>query len=298
MLVCGDEEYRSEELIPALARILTKHHGFKCTVLFAIDPKDGTINPKVLNNIPGLESLQKADLLVMFLRFRNLPDDQMKHFDDYLSTGKPILGLRTSTHAFSNPGSKAYSKWHWQGKEKGWEGGFGRTVLGETWVNHHGKHGSQATRGIFVKGQEKHPILRGIKDGEIWGPTDVYTVKLPLAESCTPLVLGQVTTGMKPTDPGVEGKVNDPMMPIAWVKTYKGESGKETKVFTSTMASSQDFENEAFRRLLVNASYWLLGMEEKMPEKAKVDLVGEFKATPFRTGGHVPGKKPEDFKLP
>lgn len=296
VLVCGDEEYRSEEMLPQLAKILATHHGFKCTVLFPIDPKDGTINPNVNNNIPGLEALKDADLLVLFVRFRNLPDEQMKHLDAYLETGKPILGLRTATHAFSNGGKGTYGKWHWQGKEKGWEGGFGRAVLGETWVAHHGGHGRQATRGILVKGQEKHPVLRGLKDGDIWGPTDVYTAR-PTAD-CVPLVLGQVTTGMKPTDPAVEGKLNDPMMPIAWTKTYKGPSGKETKVFTSTMAGSQDFESEGFRRLMVNATYWLLGLEEKLPDRAKVDLVGEFKANPFKNNGFVPGKKPEDFKLP
>jgi hypothetical protein len=298
VLISGDEEYRSEEMLPQFARILSKHHGFKCTVLFAIDPKTGTINPNVNNNIPGLEALKTADLAVLFVRFRNLPDDQMKHFADYLDTGKPFLALRTATHAFNIPAGKMYSPWSWTSKEKDWEGGFGRQVLGETWISHHGSHGRQATRGILVKGQEKHPILRGLKDGDVWGPTDVYGVRLPLPGDSTPLVLGQVTTGMKPEDPGVEGKVNDPMMPIAWTKTYKGAAGKTTTSFTSTMASAQDFESEGFRRLLVNASYWLLGMGDQVPEKSKVDLVGEYKASPFRGNGFVPNKKPEDFKLP
>src|ERR1700758_1942569 len=79
VLISGDEEYRSEEALPQLARILAKHHGFKCTVLFAIDPKDGTINPNRRDNIPGLEALRSADLLVIFTRFRDLPDEQMKY---------------------------------------------------------------------------------------------------------------------------------------------------------------------------------------------------------------------------
>src|SRR3989475_10227882 len=77
VLVSGDEEYRSEEALPQLGKILAKHHGFKCTVLFAIDPKDRTINPNI-SNIPGLEALKSADLLIVFLRFRHLPDEQMK----------------------------------------------------------------------------------------------------------------------------------------------------------------------------------------------------------------------------
>src|SRR5215213_564219 len=82
VLISGDEEYRSEEALPQLAKILAKHHGFHCTVHFAIDPKDGTINPEVLNNIPGLELLKSADLMIIATRFRNLPDAQMKHIAD------------------------------------------------------------------------------------------------------------------------------------------------------------------------------------------------------------------------
>src|SRR5262245_181123 len=86
VLVSGDEEYRYEETLPQLAKILSKHHGFTCTVLFAIDPKDGTINPNVTTNIPGLEKLKDADLMVIFTRFRNLPDEQMKPIVDYVES--------------------------------------------------------------------------------------------------------------------------------------------------------------------------------------------------------------------
>ena len=232
VLVSGDEEYRSEEALPQLGKILAKHHGFKCTVLFAIDPKTGAIDPNVNNNIPGIEVLASADLMVIFTRFRNLPDEQMKHVADYVNSGKPIVGLRTATHGF-NLSSKTYGKYHWQSKE--WDGGFGRHVLGETWISHHGNHGSEATRGMFAPGEEKSPILRGIKDGEIFGPTDVYGVRLPLPGDSKPLVLGQVVAGMKPTDKPVAGKKNDPMMPVAWTKTYQGEGGKVGRVFTTTM---------------------------------------------------------------
>ena len=81
VFVTGDEEYRSEEGMPQMAKILSKHHGFKCTVLFAIDP-DGTINPQNQQNIPGTKALDTADLMVVFLRFRDLPDDQMKPIVD------------------------------------------------------------------------------------------------------------------------------------------------------------------------------------------------------------------------
>jgi type 1 glutamine amidotransferase len=294
VLISGDEEYRSEETLPALGKLLAKHHGFKCTVLFAIDPKDGTINPNQNNNIPGLEALKTADLMILFTRFRNLPDEQMKYIVDYVESGKPIIGLRTATHAFALS-SKTYNKYTWNSKD--WDGGFGRQVLGETWVNHHGAHGSQSTRGLIVKGQEKHPILLGIKDGDIWGPTDVYEVHLPLPGDSQPLVLGQVLQGMKPTDPPVMGKKNDPMMPIAWTKTYKGASGKTTRVFTTTMGASQDLESEGLRRLLVNAAYWAVVMEDKIDTKAKVAIVGKFKPLPFKGDGYQKDRKPADWAM-
>src|SRR4051812_41706726 len=213
VLVSGDEEYRSEEALPQLGKILSKHHGFKCTVLFAIEDgrelpaaggqpssalrtKVGEINPNI-SNIPGLEALDTADLMVIFTRFRDLPDDQMQHIVDYLEAGKPVVGIRTATHAFSIPSSKTYAKYSYNNKGDDYKEGFGRYVLGETWINHHGRHGSQSTRGMIVKGQENHPILSGIEDGDIWGPTDVYGVRLPLPGDSQPLVLGQVLTGMQ-----------------------------------------------------------------------------------------------------
>jgi type 1 glutamine amidotransferase len=295
VLVSGDEEYRSEEALPALAKILSKHHGFTCTVLFAIDPKDGTIQPNVNNNIPGLEKLKDADLMIVFLRYRVLPDEQMKYFVDYVESGKPIIGLRTATHSFK-PGQKGpYGKYS---GAKDYEGGFGKQVLGETWVNHHGNHGSQGTRGVIAKGQEKHPILKGINPGDIFGPTDVYTVN-PLAKECVPLVYGEVTETLKPDSKAVSGKKNEPMMPVAWTKTYKTANGKTANVFTTTMGASQDLEYPGTRRMIVNAAFWAVGLEDKITDKLNVDLVGDFKPTPFKfkkDDAWKPGKTPAEIK--
>ncbi len=294
VLVSGDEEYRSEETLPALAKILAKHHGFKCTVLFAIDLQDGTINPNQNDNIPGLEALQTADLMVIFTRFRDLPDEQMKPIVEYVESGRPIVGLRTATHAFELKKSRTFARYTWNSKETGYEGGFGRQVLGETWLSHHGQHGKQSTRGLIAPGAENHPIVRGIKDGDIWGPTDVYGVRLLPGDSKS-LVVGQVLEGMNPDDQPVAGKQNDPIMPIAWTKSYKGAQGKTARVFTTTMGASQDFASEGLRRLLVNACYWGLSMEDRIGPKSKVDLVGEFKPLPFKAGGFQKGLKPADL---
>lgn len=295
VFVSGDEEYRSEEALPQLAKILARHHGFKCTVLFAIDPETGEINPDRNDNIPGLEALKSADLMVVGLRFRNLPDEQMQHIADYVESGRPIIGLRTSTHAFNNPGSAKFAKYHWQSKVEGYEQGFGRQVLGETWVAHHGHHGKESTGGVIAPGQESHPILRGIKDREIWGPTDVYTVRLPLPGDSQPLVLGAVLEGMNPDDKPVAGPKNDPMMPVAWTKTYRGASGKTARVFCTTMGAATDLVAAGTRRMIVNACYWALGMEDQIPPKSQVALVGNYEPSKFAFKGAKKGVKPADL---
>lgn len=293
VLVSGDEEYRSEEALPQLAKILAKHHGFQCTVLFAIDPADGTIKPTQVDNIPGLEALETADLMIIATRFRDLPDEQMKRIVDYTESGKPIIGMRTATHAFRLRKSKTYARYSFRSRE--WDGGFGRQVLGETWISHHGGHGSESTRGVIADGMESHPVVRGAED--IWGPTDVYTVRLPLPGDSKPIIMGQVLEGMRPTDKPLKGKKNDPMMPIAWIKTYTGAQGKTARIFTTTMGSSTDLESEGLRRLLVNACYWAVGMENKIPPRAKVDIVGEYKPRNFGFGAFKKGVKPADHKL-
>lgn len=296
VLISGDEEYRSEEALPQLGKILAKHHGFRCTVLFAIDQETGEINPDNRHNIPGLEALKTADLMIIATRFRDLPDEQMQHIVDYLATGKPVIGMRTATHAFNIGGDRKYAQYSFN--SKAWDGGFGRQILGETWINHHGQHGRESTRGIIAQDQKNHPIVRGIEDGDIWGPTDVYGVRLPLPGDSQAIVLGQVLQGMNPTDEPVAGSKNNPMMPIAWTKSYENEVGKRGRVFTTTMGSSTDLLSEGTRRMLVNAVYWTLGMEDKIAEKSQVDLVGQFKPTPFRFGGAKKGVRPADLAMP
>lgn len=295
VLVSGDEEYRSEEALPQLGKILARHHGFKCTVLFAVDPKSGAIDPTVLDNIPGLETLEKADLMIIATRFRDLPDEQMKYIDAYVSAGKPIIGMRTATHAFKIAKGKTYERYSFDSKVEGWMDGFGRRILGETWISHHGHHGKQSSRGVIAPGIKDYPIVRGCED--IWGPTDVYTVRLPLPGDSKPLILGQVLEGMKPTDKPVSDKKNDPMMPVAWIKTYQGEKGRAGRVFTTTMGAATDLESEGLRRLLVNAAYWCLGMEDKIPPRANVEIVGEYKPSPFGFAGHKKGLKPADYRM-
>ena len=293
VLISGDEEYRSEEFLPQLGKILAKRHGFTCTVLFAINSDDGSIDPNNLHNIPGLKTLPTADLMIISTRFRDLPDEQMRYIAGYVDAGKPIIGIRTATHAFSIPAGKTYVKYSFNNKE--WDGGFGRQILGETWINHHGNHGFQSTRGVIAKGMEQNPIVRGCED--LWGPTDVYAVRLPLPGDCRPLILGQVLEGMNPNDKPVSSAKNNPMMPVAWTKTYRGANGQSGRVFTTTMGCAKDFESEGLRRLVVNAAYWCVGLENKIPAKANVDLVGQYHALPFGGGKFRRGVMPSDHAM-
>ncbi len=303
VLVSGDEEYRSEEALPQLAQILSTRHGFDCTVLFAQDPaQPGIIDPNYTKNIAGLSELASADLLILFTRFRELPNEQMQHFQNYLLQGKPLIGIRTATHAFRFQDSSSVWK-HWgnyyNGEKADWAGGFGRKILGANWHTHHGHHKHQSTRGLIPAAAAAHPINKGIASGAIWGATDVYGVPLPLPGDAQALMMGQVVNragdfaegdlqfGMRPTDtavaksnPASEGyDPNEPMMPIVWSKSYQLSGGKAGQAITSTIGASTDLLNAELRRLFVNATYYLLEMP--VPEQAEVGLVGTYAPTPF-----------------
>lgn len=328
VLVSGDEEYRSEEGLPQLARILSERHGFRTTVLFAIDPESGIINPHVRDNIPGLEHLRDADLMIILTRWRVLPENQMAEVIAYLKQGKSVIGLRTATHAFAPPepahsqgrdyrrtvasassgklfpdlppvpelewGTYGHLGDGYFGPQSEWLDGFGRLVLGERWVAHHGHHKHESTRGLIATGAADHPILRGISDGDIWASSDVYRVRLPLPGDSYPLVMGQVVQrdgdydeadlhyGMRPSDATPAAGKNSPIMPVAWTKGYQVPGGTQGKAFTTTMGASSDLTSDSFRRLLVNAVYWSVGLEDRIPaDGTDARLVGEYQPTRF-----------------
>ncbi len=295
VLVAGDEEYRSEEALPQLARILSVHHGFHCTVLFSTDPATGVIDPEKRDHIPGLAALATADLLVLFTRFRRLPDADMRYVVDYVERGKPIIGIRTATHAFAYEAeSKSpYARWSWDSKV--WPGGFGQQILGETWVSHHGKHGTESTRGVIPDAVKLHPILRGVTD--VWGPTDVYGIR-GLPKDATVILEGSILATMEATSIAVDDARNAPCMPIAWIRERATDRGKTQRIACSTIGSSQDLRSRDLRRLFVNLAYWCTGIEAQIATEPKADIVGTFAPTPFGFGAFTRGVKPSDFVLP
>jgi len=278
VFVTGEEYYRSEEGMSMFAKILARHHGFKCTVLFAIDPATGHINPNRNKHIPGLAALDKADLMVIFARFRELPDADMKHIVDYVNAGKPVLGIRNATHAFRYPpnSSSAYKNWDFQSKE--WRGGFGQQILGDTWIAHYGKFQKEATLAHVNPAQRSHPVLRGVGD-TIFCHTDVNSVERLTADEVV-LFRGQVLSGLKPTDPPVIDQRKDVRMPFAWFKTYTAPSGKQGRSFTTTAGASLDWLNEDLRRMMVNAMMSLTGHEKDIPERTVVTFVDDYQPRP------------------
>ena len=291
VFLAGDEEYRSEESLPQMAKILAVRHGFKCTVLFSLDPKDGTINPNAGGNLTGAEALDHADAIFMMLRFRHYSDDAMKHFVDAYLAGKPIIGLRTSTHAFqfNNPTNTSYARYTHNSKQ--WPGGFGRQVLGETWVSHLGENHKEATRGVVEPSLKHDPLLRGV--GNIFADTGCYFVN-PQPDS-TILIRADVLAGTNSAAP-LHPTKNSPHQPLAWYRIHKNEAGKTNKVFCTTMGSSTDIRDENLRRLLVNSVYW--GFNMKIPAKADVRLVGDFQPSAYSFNGFRKGVKPDDLALP
>ena len=297
VLLAGDEEYRSEEALPMLAKILSQRHGFKTTVLFSVDP-DGTINPKNTKSLSDPATLDSADAIVMSLRFRAWPDADMARFDARLKAGVPIVALRTSTHAFNGLAKDGpWESWNYNSG-----GGFGKRVLGETWLTHWGRHKVEATRGVIDPAARSNPVLRGITD--IFGDTDVYEAYPP--PDATILVRGLVLQALTPSAPPAtyakrratdkqEQGVNEPPMPVAWTRLYRNDAGTTNRILTTTMGSATDLESEGLRRMIVNGVYWGLGLD--VPARADVTLVDEYSPSFYGFEGFRKGLRASDFAL-
>ncbi|MEM8945117.1 MAG: ThuA domain-containing protein [Planctomycetota bacterium] len=292
-VVCltGDEEYRSEEALVQLARILAFRHGFRATVLFAIDPDDGTINPNVNDSLPHADELGTADAIVMGLRFRDYPDEVMQHFVDAYLAGKPIVAVRTSTHAFKYASQSESRFKDYSHNSQGWPGGFGRQVLGETWVAHLGKNHKEATLGIAADDASNHPVMSGV--GDIFATSGAYAVD-PMDDSVV-LMRAQVLAGMTPDSPLESTGKNNPLQPVAWVREHKNAAGKVNRVLCTTMGAATDLADEDLRRLLVNGVYW--GLEMDVPQSADVRIVGEYEPTDYGFSGFRKGVKPSDLAM-
>lgn len=300
VFLSGDEEYRGEEALPMLAKVLSQRHGFRCTVLFALDP-DGTINPDNQRSLADSAALDSADALVLALRFRQWPDEAMERFVRAFHRGVPLIALRTSTHAFNFPATSRWAAYAWNSKAP-WPGGFGKHVLGETWVTHWGKHKGEATRTVVADGVATDPLLRGV--GPIFGDSDVYEAYPPADARL--LLRGLVLRGMNPGDAPAEHRkpratdkqpqgVNEPAMPVAWTRQFRNEAGTTNRIFTTTLGAATDLRDESLRRLVVNAVFWGLGLE--VPAKADVTPVDPYEPRAYGFRAFRAGLRPADYAL-
>lgn len=245
VFVAGDHEYRSEITMPLMADILKERHGFRTSLVMPVD-EEGNVNPKADRSLHGLEALADADLAVFYLRWRTLPDDQMQKIVDYVNSGRPMVGLRTTTHAFRGQ----------EGEYARWNDGFGQEVFGQRWIIHHGGQSRTAVYPALMP----HPVLRGVEPfvGRSW----LYHVTPLHGDDVQTLLLGRAIDSNRPVDgphPHIE--------PVAWTKTYTGDTGRTARVFFTTLGHPEEFADANMRRLLVNGIYWALGKEAAIPEE-------------------------------
>ena len=233
VFVTGDDEYRSEITMPMIAAILVKDHGMRTSVAYARPV------PQTKDNIEGLQALASADLMVMYTRFRQLPDDQLKRILAFVDSGKPLVGLRTTTHAFQYPKDNPHQDLN---------DGFGRDVFGQKWIAHHGH--TSTTDVTIPPADAAHPILRGITPfhAQSW----LYHVA-PLNDDSNTILLNGTSVNSERQNRKDEFPLTQP---VAWTRSYKG-----ARVFFTTLGHPKDFEQEAMRRLLINGIYWALGRD-------------------------------------
>ncbi|MEM9480755.1 MAG: choice-of-anchor D domain-containing protein [Verrucomicrobiota bacterium] len=289
VFVTSDHEYRSEETLPALARILAQRHGFKCSVLFGLNAL-GQIEAGG-SNIPGLEKSSDADLMVIATRFADPSDEQMAHIESYLDLGKPVVGLRTASHGFVTDGT--YAKYNEEAIASiGWEGGFGRHVLGNNWADqgHYGPNFEQATQVQLEPSQNAHPILQGVGDNAYcfagaYGAT--------LRPDFTVLAHSQPLLTM---DPSSGPDTTKPPVPNTWIRNYQADGGAMGRVFYSSQGASQDILDADYRRLVINGILWAVGCEDNITPNLNIDFVGPYTPSSFAFGGAVSGVTPADLQ--
>ncbi|MGJ8695563.1 MAG: ThuA domain-containing protein [Verrucomicrobiaceae bacterium] len=281
VFIANDHEYRSEETCPLIAKILAKHHGFKCTVLFGLD-ENGHIKGGG-TPIPHIDILKDADLLFFYTRFMKLPDEQVDALVDYYERGGPTIGLRTSTHCFNGQKGK-WAKLNFNYEGDDYLGGLGEQIYGNTWHHdrgqgHYGQNHKKGARLSPIPGTS-HPILTGVS------PMHAYSgayISQPPAGS-TPLLNVQVLKTFGPGDELEEGKET---VNAGWTRDhYVAPSGakKDARVVYTSFGASEDLADENARRFLVNSTFWALGLEDSIKPDLNVSFVGGYNPSPYTTG--------------
>ncbi len=294
VFIANDHEYRSEETCPAMAKILAKHHGFRCTVLFGVDDQ-GFIKAGAAE-VPGMEALKDADLLVFFTRFMNLPDNQADLLVDYFERGGPAVGIRTSTHCFNGQRGKwAKLNYNYVGEE--YLGGLGEQIFGNTWhkergQSHYGMNHKLGCRITPIASAMGHPILAGVRSMHAF--SGAYKSQPPVGS--TALLEVQVLNTFWPS---ADFHTESPAVNAGWTRdSYLAPSGdkKEARIVYTSFGASEDILDEGVRHFLVNSCFWASGLEDKIQSDLNVSFVGGFTPSPYTTGAFFRvGVKPSDL---
>lgn len=247
VLVVGTLHYSPELTMPVFARELERF-GFRTTVVMGA----GNPEKKTENVLPGIEVLKEADVAIFFMRFLQLPDHEWQPIEDYLKSGKPVIGLRTASHSFK------YDKDH---PRFDWNDNFGRRALGTPYIVHQG--GTTAIK--VVPKHRSHPIMSHVAKTEWVSPGTLYLTRLE--GGCIPLVTGTGQGKARLLEKRFGSiQVNESETDIvawAWENEWGG------KVFGTSLGHPGDFAERAFTRMLVNSVCWAVG---KPPPGADVQI--------------------------
>ncbi len=231
-ILMAEDEYETDRTLP---RFAAEYLGrdFRVQLIFADDNK--------ATDIPGLEALRTADIAILSVRRRILPKAQLDIIREFVRSGKPLIGIRTASHAFCLR------------DQQGLDGGeawpeFDAQVWGGSYSGHYGEDSKPSIQ-IVASGRD-HAILKDIAPQPFLAGGSLYKTS-PVAPSAQLLFEGHVA-----------GQVAEP---VAW--TFQRADGG--KSFYTSLGHKLDFENPAFIRLLFNAIFWGLGKEPlSLPENA------------------------------
>jgi nicotinamidase-related amidase/type 1 glutamine amidotransferase len=229
VFVIGEDEYKTETTLPEFAKKELAPRGLDCSFVYS--------DPKNRNAFPGIERLKNADVMVLSVRRRIPPADQLAIVRDYLDSGRPLVGIRTASHAFSL-----------RDKPDGWPT-FDKDVLGGSYQMHYDNAPGKGPATIcrIATASERHPALAGVS-AEFVSQAHLYKNKT-LAPTAKALLRGRI---------GPDGKEDEF---VAWTNAYKGG-----RVFYTSLGYVDDFKEPAFRRLLLNGLFWALELQIPEPK--------------------------------
>ena len=215
--VTAENEYRTNQRFHEFAHELLLTQGVNCD--FAAGTQ--SITDPGRHNIENLQILQDAGLVFLSVRRRALEAEKMNAVRDYVNSGKPLVGIRTASHAFSVNERIADNLVTWDN--------FDQEVWGGNYTGHLRNSETQVS---LVPGMESHPLLKGLDPGGFTSSGSLYQCR-PLAPDTQVLLLG--------TLPGA------PQEPVLWIN----HRPNGIAIYTS-LGHGDDWNEPNFRQLMLN----------------------------------------------